>query len=194
MCSTNFVAYLNAHPGERRDHARLAHRLRPLDRGEYASDGACAWPARLEAWLRVAFPRSNVSVVSAAYISRRRLATMSRGLYMGTEDDHPVPMPSAPLSSAAAEHTGSAEEHDAMLAGDAALLDIFCGLVAALPHDQLLRITAPNETQSASVCLHYGVHPALPQHLHDLYERREHFDVLENNVDAIKQFIAEHKS
>lgn len=39
-----------------------------------------------------------------------------------------------------------------------------------------------------------GIHPALPEHLADLFERKEHFDVLGNDIGAIKQFIAERKS
>ncbi len=38
-----------------------------------------------------------------------------------------------------------------------------------------------------------GIHPALPAHLSDLFEREERFTPLENNVDAVKAFIEEQK-
>ena len=37
-----------------------------------------------------------------------------------------------------------------------------------------------------------GLHPALPPHLADLFERTEHFTVLPNDVKAIEGFIASH--
>lgn len=47
----------------------------------------------------------------------------------------------------------------------------------------------PDAVKAAS-----NVHPALPEHLADLLEREEHFDVLENDIEAIKRFIHEHKA
>jgi threonine synthase len=35
-----------------------------------------------------------------------------------------------------------------------------------------------------------GVHPALPPHLADLFERTEHFDVLPNELATVQQFVA----
>ena len=46
----------------------------------------------------------------------------------------------------------------------------------------------PDAVKAAS-----GVHPALPEHLADLFERPERFEVVENQLDTIKQFVAEHK-
>jgi len=37
-----------------------------------------------------------------------------------------------------------------------------------------------------------GIHPALPPHLADLLERKEHFTVVPNDVTAIESFIAKH--
>jgi threonine synthase len=37
-----------------------------------------------------------------------------------------------------------------------------------------------------------GIHPALPPHLADLLERKEHFTVVANDVTAIESFIAKH--
>lgn len=47
----------------------------------------------------------------------------------------------------------------------------------------------PDAVQQAS-----GVHPGLPEHLADLFEREERFSVQPNDADAIRQFIAEHKA
>ncbi len=34
-----------------------------------------------------------------------------------------------------------------------------------------------------------GVHPALPDHLSDLFDRKEHVDVMPNDLDAVKAFV-----
>lgn len=36
-----------------------------------------------------------------------------------------------------------------------------------------------------------GIHPPLPMHLADLFERVEHYETLPNNVEAVQKFIAE---
>jgi len=42
----------------------------------------------------------------------------------------------------------------------------------------------PDAVEDAS-----GVHPALPAHLADLFEREEKFVVLDNNLEAVQAFI-----
>lgn len=37
-----------------------------------------------------------------------------------------------------------------------------------------------------------GIHPALPAHLADLHERKEHFAVLPNDLAAVEQFVRQH--
>jgi len=43
----------------------------------------------------------------------------------------------------------------------------------------------PDATEQAS-----GVHPALPDHLSDLFDRPEHFNILDNDLNTIEQFIS----
>jgi threonine synthase len=38
-----------------------------------------------------------------------------------------------------------------------------------------------------------GIHPPLPEHLADLFDRKERFDVVQNDIEAIKDFIARRK-
>ena len=54
------------------------HVPRPLAGGEYGSDRACAWPARLEAWLRAAFPRERDRCERGRRRRRRALRRVGR--------------------------------------------------------------------------------------------------------------------
>ena len=38
-----------------------------------------------------------------------------------------------------------------------------------------------------------GIHPELPQHMADLFEREEKFDVLPNDMEILKTYIRKHK-
>ena len=62
----------------------VTERKEPLSAG-------CIWPEK---------PRYQGIMVSGSSpcIMRFRLATISRGLYIGTDDDQPVPIPSEPLT------------------------------------------------------------------------------------------------
>lgn len=37
-----------------------------------------------------------------------------------------------------------------------------------------------------------GIHPALPEHLSDLFERTEKYDILENDIDSIMKYVKTH--
>jgi len=44
----------------------------------------------------------------------------------------------------------------------------------------------PDASEQAS-----GIHPVLPNHLSDLFDRPEHFDVLDNDLNTLEKFIAD---